>query len=1392
MFEQVLRRFIGVFARPEHPLALFFDDLQWLDTATLDVLQHLLLQDEVKSLLLVGAYRDNEVDPEHPLLRRLEAIREAGVHIGEIQLAPLALDDVRELIADTLHEIDVLALAELVQDKTAGNPFFATHFLTALADDGLIAFDPGDRRWIWDGARIAARGFTDNVVALMIEKITRLPAPCRETLQAMACIGNTARAEALAAALDVGMPNVHAAACPAVDAGLVALQSGAYTFLHDRIQEASYALIAEAERPSVHLRVGRRLLARTPPEKLEEDVFEIVNQLNRGIELVGDRAELDRIAELNARAGQRAKAATAYATALAFLRTGAAVLGDSGWPRRRALAFTLAFERAECEFLMGDLKQADARLSALVARTEGRRELAAVACLRIMLYVTQGEPARSVEVCLEYLKNEGIHFAPHPSREDVERELERMWLALGARSIEDLARLPETADPATLATLDVLAAVASPAWFTDQLLPALIGARIANISIERGNGPASSFGYSMLGMKLGPFSGDYRTAYRFGKLALELAERGGNPRTLARVLFGYAGFTRPWADDLSGCRELLERGFEAAERAGDVTYATYLLYHVVELMLIAGSPLEETEAACRRAVSYARKLNFDFAVLQVQPQLGLTRMLRGDSVRFGSFDSPEFDQGNFERICSGVPALTSPLCRYWFRRQQAHFLAGDARGSVAAAEAAEPLVWCADVFPQFAEHHFYGALARAECLDGADDVARPSLRERLEAHVTKLAQFGENSPVTFGSRAALAAAELARSDGRERDAMTLYEQAIRSARAAGFAHIEALSFELAARFYAARGFETIAASHRREARAGYTRWGAHGKVRELDESFPELRDRAPLSGTTTIAAPVEQLDLATVIRVSQAVSGEIVLEKLLDTLLRTAIEHAGAERALLILSRESEQRIAAEATTSGDAVSVRLRDELVSASALPEAVLRYVVHTGESVILDDAASREPFWRDEYVVQRRARSILALPLVKQGALVAVLYLENNLAPGVFTPRRIAVLKLLASEAAMALENSRLYRELQERASKIRRLVDANIVGITIWHFDGRLIDVNEAFLNIVGYSREELTSGAMLWPELTPPEWRDVEEQRLAEMRATGRSTPIEKEFVRKDGRRVPVLVGSATFEGQPDAGVSFVLDLTRRKQAEEALQRTRGELAHVTRVTTLGELAASIAHEVNQPLAAIVADAGASLNWLAGAHPDLEHVRAGLEAIVTHGHRAADVVRQIREMAKKRSDRKARLAINDVVHDVVQLVRAELLKHQVALQLELAADIPAVEGDRVQLQQVVINLVINAIEAMAPLTDRPKEIIIRSTTGEPGHVTVAVRDTGPGVDPTAADGIFSAFVTTKPGGMGMGLSISRSIVESHGGRLWVSPGQPHGAVFQFSLPADRS
>jgi PAS domain S-box-containing protein len=518
------------------------------------------------------------------------------------------------------------------------------------------------------------------------------------------------------------------------------------------------------------------------------------------------------------------------------------------------------------------------------------------------------------------------------------------------------------------------------------------------------------------------------------------------------------------------------------------------------------------------------------------------------------------------------------------------------------------------------------------------------------------------------------------------------------------------------------------------------------------------------------------------------VSGEIVLEKLVETLVRTAIEHAGAERGVLILQRGGELSIQAEANTSGSSVMFRLRETPVSAAELPESVVRYAARTQESVILDDASARNPFSTDEYIRKQRARSVLCLPLVKQGALVALLYLENNLAPNVFTPARSSVLKVLASEAAMSLENSRLYRELQEREAKIRRLVDANIIGVMIADLDGPIIEANDAFLHIVGYSRDDLVAGRVRWTALMPAEWHAATQRAIAEIRATGRCDTYQKEYLRKDGSRVPVLVGGAAFEDTRTQWVSFVLDLTEDKRAEEALQRAHAELAHVTRVTTLGELAASIAHEVNQPLAAIVADANACLNWLAGTNPRLDMVHGALAAIVRDGHRAADVVQRIRQLAAKAVPPKAAVDLNDVVREVIPLVRATLLRHEVSLAVELASELPRVLGDRVQLQQVILNLVMNGTEAMAGVEDRLRELTIRSQPHDGEHVTLAVHDTGVGIDPNHLDRLFNAFFTTKPGGMGMGLSISRSIVEAHGGRLWATPNAPHGATFHLSLP----
>jgi PAS domain S-box-containing protein len=708
-----------------------------------------------------------------------------------------------------------------------------------------------------------------------------------------------------------------------------------------------------------------------------------------------------------------------------------------------------------------------------------------------------------------------------------------------------------------------------------------------------------------------------------------------------------------------------------------------------------------------------------------------------------------------------------------------------------------------------AEYELYSALSRAGCCDSAFPDLHRQHFEALVAHRRQLEIWAENCPENFENRVALVSAEIARLEGRELDAERLYEQAIRSARENGFVHHEALANELAARFYAARGFEKIANAYLRDARYGYLRWGAVGKVRQLDEVYPHLReDERPAGPTSTIGASLEHLDFGTVIKVSQAISGEMVLEKLIHTLMRTAIEYAGAERGLLILPSDSGERIEAEATTSGETIVVHLKKASVTATVLPESIVHYVTRTQETVILDDASGQNSFSQDTYIRRHHARSILCMPLISQAKLIGVLYLENNLAPDVFTPTRITVLRLLASQAAISLENTRLYRELEVREAKIRRLVDANIMGIFLWNLAGEISEANEAFLRMVGYSRADLFSGRVRWTELTPIEWRDRDEQAVAEMATTGIFQPLEKEYFRKDGSRVPVLVGGATFAGNNDEGVAFVLDLSKQKLAEEALQRTQTELAHVARLTTLGELTASIAHEVSQPLSGMLTNASASLRWLAGDLPNLVEAREAIRRIVRDGNRASGVIARTRALFKKTPSTQEPFDINEIIQEVLAITQAEWQRNRVSLRTEFAKDVPMVTGDKIQLQQVILNLVVNAIEAMSGVSEGSRELCVSSqkvidlpdeagadasvgnprAESEPVSVLVTVRDSGPGLDSAQLQRVFETYYTTKSQGMGMGLAISRSIIEAHRGRLWATTNEPRGAVFQFTVP----
>ncbi|BCG02477.1 hypothetical protein PPGU19_070450 (plasmid) [Paraburkholderia sp. PGU19] len=433
-FMLVFRRFISVFARAEHPLALFLDDLQWLDSATLDLLEDLLTHPDLRHLMLVGAYRDNEVDATHPLTRKLQAIRNAGVKINEITLAPLARVHVRQLIAEALHcaPARIAPLAQLVHDKTGGNPFFVIQFLHALAEEELLTFDHDARRWCWDTGRIHAKGYTDNVVDLMVGKLTRLPAGTRHALEQLACLGNVAGITTLSMVLGIPEAQVHAALWEAMRQELVERLESAYRLVHDRVHEAAYSLIPEASRTSAHLRIGRLLAARTPPGKRGEAIFEIVGQLNRGAALITEEGERERLAEFNLLAGQRAKASTAYSSALTYLITGAELLNDDCWERRHELIFALELNRAECEFLTGQLSAADERLAALSNRVTTTVERASVACMQMDVYLVLDQSDRAVAVCLAYLRHVGIEWSPHPDDDEVRREYERIGTRLGA------------------------------------------------------------------------------------------------------------------------------------------------------------------------------------------------------------------------------------------------------------------------------------------------------------------------------------------------------------------------------------------------------------------------------------------------------------------------------------------------------------------------------------------------------------------------------------------------------------------------------------------------------------------------------------------------------------------------------------------------------------------------------------------------------------------------------------------------------------------------------------------------------------------------------------------------------------------------------------------------
>ncbi|MFL6310473.1 MAG: PAS domain-containing protein [Terriglobales bacterium] len=1643
-FQLVLRRFLGVFAKREHPLALFLDDLQWMDAATLELLEYLITDPDIRHFMLVGAYRDNEVNPLHPLMRTLTAIRDAGTRLQEVVLAPLGPEDIGQLVADSLRcERETAGLlAQLVHEKTGGNPFFTFQFITELEQEGLLRFEPNAATWRWDLKRIHSKGYTTNVVDLMVGKLSRFPNATQESLKQLACLGNSAEFGLLRTVFgDSGEEEIHSQLWEAVRAGLIFRSENSYSFVHDRIQEAAYFLIPEQQRAQTHLRIGRILIESTPQQQLEESIFDIVSQLNRGSRLITEAGEREAAANLNLIAGRRAKASTAYTSALKYLHTGRSLLSEETWTINYELIFSIESLTAECELHTADMVAAEARLSMLAQHARGRHDFAVVTRLQVTLYTTLDRSERAIEAFLEYLRRNGTDWSPHPAHDDVMQEHNRIWSLLGSRHIEDLLDLPLLDDPDVLDMLDVFTEIVHPAMFFDENLSTLVVCRMVSLCLEHGNCDASCFGYVWFGMFAGPRFNNYKDGFRFGQLGYDLVEKRNLTRYQARTYISFGTLT-PWAKHALKGRELVRRAFDVAYRTGDLTFSAYSWHELITNYLAVGDPLAEVQSEAEKGLNFVKKSGFGLVAENCAAQLGLIRTLRGLTSTFGSFDAPDYNEADTEHRLVSNPVLALAEFFYWTRKLQARFFAGDYASAVEASRKAHQLLWPAASQVETGDFRFYAALAHAAAWNSASSEEKQKHFAAIDDHHRQLETWTLHCPANFEARAALITAEIARIEGRIPDAEHFYEVAIRSAQENGFVHCEAVANECAAQFYSARGFTKIANVYLRDARKCYLRWGADAKVRQLEERYPKIKAEPSSFGTGTIRASVEQLDLATVIRVLEAVSGEIEHEKLINTLMHTAIEHAGAERGLLILVRDGEPRIEAEATIGSGNVEVSVRQERVTQSDLPQSALNYVVRTQESVLLDDASSDAVYSSDEYVRQKRSRSVLCLPIVKQKKLVGVLYLENNLAACVFTSNRVAVLRLLASQAAISLENAALYTDLQLQVGLLQHLP------VSAWTLkpDGTADFVNQVWLEFAGQTPDFVRSHPEAWMSAVHPDDREIATKSFWEgvhseqdfafetrslrardgtyrwhlnqavvlrdsegrvLKFVGTTTDIDdqkrtQEVLRKsestlqrvidtiptltwsmlpDGSNeflssqwhdytgfssemsrgwgwqaafhpedLPILTerwrtllasgepgavearlrdrhgvyrwflirvapfcdekgtivrwyGTSTeinarklaeealrmrelnlieitetipemlWSASPDGAIEYcngrfldytglsleqtlndgwinvlhpddvqptikvwnscvktgspyrvevrtfhvpdhtyrwcvtsalplrdqqghivkwhgtVVDMHDWKQAQEELRHTQAELARMMRVMTISQLTASIAHEVNQPLSGIITNASTCLRMLKSDPPNIDGAQETARRAIRDGNRASEIITRLRTLFSKKQSELEPLDLNEAAREVITLLSGELQKNNVILKHEFSDHLSVVKGDRVQIQQVILNLIRNGSDAMSGIEDRPRQMVVR-TELEGDHVRLSVQDSGIGFAQEIADHIFNPFYTTKPDGMGIGLSISRSIIESHGGRLWAEDAVTgSGAIFQFNLPA---
>lgn len=1346
-FNLLFRRFVGVFARKEHPMVIFADDLHWADSASLKLIQNIISDPDTQHVLLIGAYRDNEVDSTHPFMLALDEISNSGATLQNIALGPLSSDDITLLVSESLScpRKESRPLAELLLTKTGGNPYFVNELLKTLHDDGLLTFDQPDSRWSWDLKQIEQVRIADNMAELIVAKLLGLPDDTRSALSFGACIGSQFTLATLALVMDRSQSETARKLWPALIGGFLVSDGSFYndcedesrgpvtfTFIHDGVQQAAYFLMEEQIRQETHLKIGRQLLENATPEEREARIFDIVNHLGDTRSRICDPSERHLLAELNLKAGEKALASNAYESALKYLTAGMELLGEDPWERKYELTSSLYIQRLECELLCSNFEQAELLFDESLKNLRTPSEKARIYTIKIVLCANLGRFTEAIQLGGEALKMFGVDLPSAPGKPAIllqylkSRKLRMQRKREGYATVSDLIRLPEMSDPDRLAVMGILSNIGAPSYLHDKNQFALIAMMMVNLSLEHGNNPLSSVAYALYGMMIIAAFGEFEAGYEFGTMSLRLNENSGNILSRGQTAFIFHNFIAHRMRPLSSGAESLHGVFTDCLNCGDLMYAGYSLLARILHLAAAGRPLEALTKEGDRNLEFLERVQNQDAVLFVRIVQQSARCLQALTDSPTGFSDCHYNEEQQLTVMKEKKTLV-PLQGYYLFKCQTLYLLGEYEAALTMAEESEKLSEEALCQPYHAEHFLYYSLTITAVWQDSSWSRRRRFKSLLNRNLKQLTEWARYCPDNFRHKELLVAGEIARISGTGQEAIRLLEEAAASAGASGFTQYEALACELTTRLYLAQGSGMAARACFLKACSGYNSWGATAKLKQLELCHADWV-AAPVAASVTREEPSrhttgvstssgsEALDMMTVIKVSQSISGEVYLDRLLRTLISLLIENAGATRGVLILKRDNKLFIEAEGSSGAGTTQVLTSLPVDGCSTISAAIVNYVARSHEHLVLDDASNDSKFSHDHYILEKRSKSILCTPIINQGRLTGVLYLENDLVSGAFTEQRLRVLELLSSQVAISIENARLYEGLKKAGDELEE------------------------------YSR-------------TLEQKVDERTKELSEEVAT-------------------------------------------RKKAEEAAEEAN-------RIKS--DFLSTVSHELRTPLTSVLGFARIIRKKLdesvlpalrledAKAAKSLGQIRDVTEIIVIEGERLTALIDDVLDLAKMEAGKITwnlqQVSISEIIHRAATAVSSLLEQKNLGLTIEIGEDLPDFSGDRDRLIQVVINLLSNAWK----FTDEGA-ITVRAeryeTVEGQRQIRVGITDTGIGISQDDQEKVFEKFrqvgdtLTDKPKGTGLGLPICREIVEFHGGSIWVESGPGKGSSFFFTLSAD--